>query len=75
MQRSVAGQLAAAVEAHNATFILGLGDNIYENGIENVDDPQIDSKHKNVRHKRPYSPAPPARQTTLPVSPDSTGRL
>eukprot|EP00756_Hemistasia_phaeocysticola_P043831 Hpha_TRINITY_DN17405_c0_g1::TRINITY_DN17405_c0_g1_i1::g.85897::m.85897/K14379/ACP5; tartrate-resistant acid phosphatase type 5 len=40
-QRRVAEQLIKAARRHEASFILGLGDNVYDAGVRYVDDPAL----------------------------------
>lgn len=54
-QQLVAEQLGKFAGAYNASFLLALGDNFYENGVNGVDDPQWNNTYTNVYTVRSYS--------------------
>ena len=64
VQRSVASQLARSVVDHKVSFIVGLGDNIYDDGITDLDDPQLETKHNQV----PRPPRLPAAAQSSDVA-------
>ena len=47
-QRDVAAQMARAVRTMQARFIVSVGDNFYESGVESVDDPQWQTSFEKV---------------------------
>ena len=47
-QTKTAAAMAEWAETHEAKFVVSLGDNFYPTGVTSVDDPQFDTKWKNV---------------------------
>lgn len=47
-QRKVADQMGRTAQAINSRFVVSVGDNFYENGVESVSDPQWQSSFEDV---------------------------
>jgi acid phosphatase len=47
-QRAVAAQMAVAARAMDAKFIISVGDNFYEDGVQSANDPQWQTSFENV---------------------------
>lgn len=50
LQRAVADGMAAVAARLRPTAVLSVGDNIYPNGVESVDDPQWQTKFERIYH-------------------------
>ena len=50
-QYAVAEQMGKTASKHDAEFVLALGDNFYEHGVKNVEDPRFKETYENVYHK------------------------